>query len=152
MSIKRYLTGKLALACQILIYSIRLKEKVQKHPKISVFWKRSVLDGLNRGSKWNGENIFELFLYVYTLPMLRICRVSDCHIMLWMYINTSSFMQYKHWSYLCNYVAWCVGTNGRFYFTTFHTCVRKVKSNHIKILLIIIWTRHDITYRILSGD
>ena len=45
VSIKRYLTGKLALACQIWIYCIRLKENVQKHLKIVVFWKRSVLDG-----------------------------------------------------------------------------------------------------------
>ena len=37
VSIKRYLTGKLALACQIWIYCIRLKENVQKHPKIAVF-------------------------------------------------------------------------------------------------------------------
>ena len=39
------LTGKLALACQIWIYCIRLKENVQKHPKIAVFWKCSVFDG-----------------------------------------------------------------------------------------------------------
>ena len=37
VSIKRYLTGKLALACQIWIYCIRLKENVQKHQKIAVF-------------------------------------------------------------------------------------------------------------------
>ena len=37
VSIKRYLTGKLALACHIWIYCIRLKENVQKHPKIAVF-------------------------------------------------------------------------------------------------------------------
>ena len=37
VSIKRYLTGKLALACHNLIYCIRLKENVQKHPKIAAF-------------------------------------------------------------------------------------------------------------------
>ena len=37
VSIKRYLTGKFALACQIWIYCIRLKKDVQKHPKIAVF-------------------------------------------------------------------------------------------------------------------
>ena len=37
VSIKRYLTGKLALACQIWIYCIHLKENAQKHPKITVF-------------------------------------------------------------------------------------------------------------------
>ena len=36
VSIKRTLTGKLALACQNLIYCIGLKENVQKPPKIAV--------------------------------------------------------------------------------------------------------------------
>ena len=38
VSIKRYLTGKLALACQIWIYCIRLKENVKKPPNIAEFW------------------------------------------------------------------------------------------------------------------
>ena len=37
VSIKRYLTGKLALACQNWIYCIRFKENVQKPPKIAEF-------------------------------------------------------------------------------------------------------------------
>ena len=37
MYIKRYLTGKLALACQNEIYCIRLKENVQKPSKIAEF-------------------------------------------------------------------------------------------------------------------
>ena len=37
VSIKRYWTGKLALACQNWIYFIRLKENVQKPPKIAEF-------------------------------------------------------------------------------------------------------------------
>ena len=37
VSIKRTLTGKLALAGQNLIYCIRLKENVQKPPKIAEF-------------------------------------------------------------------------------------------------------------------
>ena len=37
VSIKRTLTGKLAVAGQNLIYCIRLKENVQKHPKIAAF-------------------------------------------------------------------------------------------------------------------
>ena len=38
VSIKRYWTGKLALACQNWIYFIRLKENVQKPLKIAEFW------------------------------------------------------------------------------------------------------------------
>ena len=37
VSIKRYLTGKLALDCQIWIFCLRLKENVHKHPKIALF-------------------------------------------------------------------------------------------------------------------
>ena len=37
VSIKRYLTGKLALACRNWIYFIRLKENVKKPPKIAEF-------------------------------------------------------------------------------------------------------------------
>ena len=37
VSIKRYWTGKLALACQNWIYCIRLKENVQKPQKIAEF-------------------------------------------------------------------------------------------------------------------
>ena len=37
VAIKRYLTGKLALACPNWVYCIRLKENVLKHPKIGVF-------------------------------------------------------------------------------------------------------------------
>ena len=39
VSIKRYWTGKLALACQNWIYCIRLKENFQKHKRIAEFWK-----------------------------------------------------------------------------------------------------------------
>ena len=37
VSIKRYWTGKLALACQNWIYCIRLKENVQKPSKTECF-------------------------------------------------------------------------------------------------------------------
>ena len=37
VSIKRYWTGKLALACQNWIYCIRLKGNVQEPPKIAEF-------------------------------------------------------------------------------------------------------------------
>ena len=66
VSIKRYLTGKLALACQNLIYCIRLKENVQKHPKIAAFWNAPfwMVFGrfcLNGGSKSNSDKLAPIY-------------------------------------------------------------------------------------------
>ena len=55
VSIKRYWTGKLALACQNWIYCIRLKENVKKLPKIAVFQKHSFLDCFLTFSLKNGH-------------------------------------------------------------------------------------------------
>ena len=59
VSIKRYWTGKLAQAYQNWIYCIRLKENIQKPPKIAVFQKRSVFYGF-----WTFS--FALFIYFGT--------------------------------------------------------------------------------------